>query len=53
MIRLLLILILTLHTITLFSQDVEIIGDLKLNNGSQGEGKILVSDSDGVSTWMS
>jgi hypothetical protein len=34
------------------AQNVEILGDLKLVNGTQGEGKILISDEDGVASWV-
>lgn len=39
--------------IQLNAQEVEVIGDLKIVNGSQGEGNVLVSDADGVSKWIS
>ncbi len=35
------------------SQNVEIQGDLKLINGTQGVGKVLVSDANGVAKWVS
>lgn len=35
------------------AQEVEVIGDLKITNGSQGQGKVLVSDENGLSNWMS
>lgn len=42
-----------LLSMSLFCQEVEVIGDLKIANGSQGEGRVLVSDANGVSTWVS
>ncbi len=36
-----------------FAQNVEIQGQLKLVNGTHGDGKVLVSDDDGVSKWIS
>ncbi|HLO55619.1 MAG TPA: hypothetical protein VK169_15105 [Saprospiraceae bacterium] len=35
-----------------FAQNVEIQGQLKLVNGTEGEGKVLVSDEDGVASWV-
>lgn len=52
--NLLLIIVLSLINITILkAQEVEVIGDLKIVNGSQGEGNVLVSDADGVSKWIS
>lgn len=31
---------------------LEIVGSIKINNGSQGTGKILMSDASGFATWM-
>ncbi len=35
-----------------FAQNVEIQGDLKLVNGTQGDGKFLMSDAEGKSNWI-
>lgn len=35
-----------------FAQNVEILGDLKLVNGTQGAGKFLMSDAAGNSNWL-
>ncbi len=35
------------------AQEVEIIGSLKIDNGSQGDGKVLMSDENGVANWVS
>ena len=47
-----LILFLTLSLITLsYGQEVEVIGKLKINDGTQGASKVLTSDLNGVASW--
>lgn len=46
-------LFLWVNSTPLVAQEVEVIGDLKITNGSQGEGKVLGSDSVGVAKWVS
>ena len=46
------LLLLLLFPVLLIAQNVIVDGNLKINNGSQGEGKVLVSDADGLSSWV-
>jgi hypothetical protein len=47
------LLILFFKVLIVYSQNtVTVTGDLKINNGNQGAGKVLVSDSTGKVKWI-